>query len=133
MSKPVRAILLCMLFAPLLFAHSAFWLTWPQAKVASQKSQKLILLKIEQDGCHYCEDMERKVFKDAAMQSWIKKAFEPVSINVTHQKVPLGLSLSITPSFYIIAPDMSIKKFIPGSWSKKDFKSLLTPLIKDTK
>lgn len=77
------------------------------------------------DGCHYCDEMQRAVFDDAAMAARIEERFVPVKVNLLHETMPLGLKVAMTPSFYFLTADAKVIKFVPGSWNREDFSTFL--------
>lgn len=134
MNKRLISLILILGFLLLslpLFAKQELWKFYPEALEDAQKSGKLILLKAYQEQCHYCENMERNVFSDSAFSQWLREHFEPTAVNITHETMPLGLKVTITPSFYILDKNLKLVKRIPGSWSLKDFKSLLIKYTKE--
>ena len=89
-----------------------------------KKSNKIIMIDVVRTGCHYCEDMDKKVFQNAAMSRWLDERFISVKMNLDKEKLPLGIKVNFTPTFYFINRDNKIVKTIPGSWNIEDFKDL---------
>ena len=98
--------------------------SYEEALSLQKKSKKIIMIDIVRDGCHYCEDMDRDVFDNAAMNKWIEERFISVKMNVDREKLPLDIKVSFTPMFYFINAEGKIVKKIPGSWNIEDFKDL---------
>jgi thioredoxin-related protein len=109
----------------LLFSSGIEWKSWSDALALSKKKHKIIMIEAVRDGCHYCEDMQRDVFSDKRMSDFIQKRFIGVRINIAHQKMPLDIEVSMTPTFYFISEDKKIIKVVPGSWNREDFKNML--------
>ncbi|WP_052746162.1 thioredoxin family protein [Sulfurovum lithotrophicum] len=90
---------------------------------------KTILIKATAPHCRYCKKMEKRVFSDAEVIDLLKKSFIVLHVDVSKQPLPLGLSVSMTPTFFFVFADQqseSVKtKRIPGSWSKEDFLEIL--------
>ncbi len=82
------------------------------------------MLDIVRTGCHYCTDMEKKVFDDKEMSKWIEERFIPVKLNKSVETLPLGLKVMFTPTFYFVDKEGKILKRVPGSWNIQDFKDL---------
>lgn len=114
-----------MLGAASLFAQGVSWISWDEALEATQKTGKIIMIDAVRDGCHFCDDMEQAVFEDAEMAAYIEACFIPVKINLSSDKMPLELTVPMTPSFYFIEGESKLLKMIPGSWNKEDFRSFL--------
>ena len=100
------------------------WRTWEQGLAEAGKTQKPILVSFVRDGCHYCHDMERSVFDDAAMGEWVTSCFVPVKINLSERKPPFEARIPMTPTFVLLKPDGTVIKTVPGSWNIPDFKAL---------
>ena len=89
-----------------------------------KQNKKIIMLDAMRTDCHYCIDMERNVFDDPEMAKWIQKRFIPVKVNLDIDKLPLGLEVYFTPTFFFIDSNQKILKKVPGSWNIQDFKDL---------
>ena len=112
----------------LIFSMSWLWgvelHTYKEALEIQKKSEKIIMLKIVRNNCHYCEDMQTEVCENEKMAKWLEERFIVVKVNLDKQEAPLGIKVSFTPSFYFINRDEKIVKKIPGSWNIEDFKDL---------
>ena len=114
----------------LILVFSASWLfavefyTFAEAQSMQKKNNKIIMLKIVRNDCHYCKDMQTEVCENAKMAKWLEERFIVVKVNLDKQEAPLGIKVSFTPSFYFINRDEKIVKKIPGSWNIEDFKDL---------
>jgi thioredoxin-related protein len=104
------------------------WQSYDEALKKQQKNHKLIMIDTVRTGCRYCDNMDKEVFQEANMSAWIEERFIPVKINITTQKLPLGLKTSFTPTFYFIDSRQNVVKTIAGAWSSEDFKSLTEKL-----
>jgi len=119
----VNRIVLALLMVVL--SLSAFELkTYESALAQQKKTNKLIMIEVVREGCHYCEDMDRDVFANKEMSEWIAKRFIPIKISLNKQDLPLGLKVTFTPTFYFVDKNQKIVKKIPGAWNMEDFKSL---------
>ena len=106
-------------------ANALEWQSYESALNAAKKSGKIIMIDAVRTGCHYCEEMERAVFDDRNVSAWIEARFVPVKINISNEKMPLEINVSMTPTFYFINADEKIIKKIPGAWDWIDFHSML--------
>ena len=100
------------------------WNSYDAALKKQKLSHKPIMIDVVRTNCHYCKDMDKAVFEDKAMAQWIDERFIPVKINLDYEQLPLGLSVSFTPTFYFVDENHQILKKVPGSWNIEDFKSL---------
>lgn len=100
------------------------WKSYDAALIEQKSSHKPIMIDVVRTNCHYCINMEKAVFEDTKMSEWIEERFIPVKINMDNDKLPLGLSVSFTPTFYFVDEKHNILKKIPGSWNIEDFKDL---------
>lgn len=89
-----------------------------------KKSNKIIMIDIVRSNCHYCKDMDKKVFDNKEMTKWIESRFIPVKLNLDFDKLPLGINVYFTPTFFFVDKNHKIVKKIPGSWGIQDFKDL---------
>ncbi|MFT7003807.1 MAG: thioredoxin-related protein [Sulfurimonas sp.] len=117
-----KLILILLLSSYSLFAVEFY--SYKDALEIQKKSKKIIMIEIVRTGCHYCEDMHRNVFENQEMSKWLDDRFIPVKINLDNEKLPLGLEVNFTPTFYFINEEKDILKMIPGSWNIQDFKDL---------
>ena len=100
------------------------WMSYDDGLKLQEKNQKIIMIDVIRTDCHYCIDMDNKVFEDKEMQKWLLERFIPVKLNLDKDKMPLGIKTSFTPSFFFVDKNQTIVKTIPGSWNIEDFKSL---------
>jgi thioredoxin-related protein len=104
------------------------WKSYEEALELQKKTNKLIMIDVVRDNCRFCTNMDRDVFEDQEMSVWLESRFIPVKLNLDHDKLPLGIQVHFTPTFYFIDNANAIKKKIPGSWNIEDFKSMTKDL-----
>ena len=117
-----KIVLILLMSAVSLFAlefHS-----YEEALQLQKKNGKIIMIDVMRTDCHYCKDMQAKVFDDVAMSTWLEKRFIPVKLNLDFDELPLGIHVYFTPTFFFIDADQKVIKKIPGSWNIQDFKDL---------
>lgn len=100
------------------------WMSYEEALKVQSKTSKIIMIDVVRSDCHYCIDMDKKVFKNQEMSKWLEERFIPVKINLDRDKMPLNIKTSFTPSFFFVNKNSEIVKKVPGSWNIEDFKSL---------
>jgi thioredoxin-related protein len=115
---------LCLIFFVFALGSATEWRSYEQALKEQQVTHKIIMIDVVRTNCHYCNDMEAVVFQDKEMTKWIEKRFIPVKVNMDNEKLPLGLSVSFTPTFIFVDEKHAIIKKIPGSWNIEDFRDL---------
>lgn len=115
---------LLLLLSVALSLYAVQWRDYQSALKEQKISNKPIMLDIVRTGCHYCTDMEKKVFDDKEMSKWIEERFIPVKLNKSVETLPLGLKVMFTPTFYFVDKEGKILKRVPGSWNIQDFKDL---------
>jgi len=98
--------------------------SYKEAVSLQKQIKKTILLGVVRTDCHYCEDMEENFFSDPEMLKYLDDKFIMAKINISKEKLPLGLTVNFTPTFFILNTDLKVIKTIPGSWNKQDFKDL---------
>jgi thioredoxin-related protein len=98
--------------------------SYKDALKLQQQNGKIIMIDVVRTDCHYCADMQKKVFDDKEMSEWLQKRFIPVKLNLDFDELPLGIHVYFTPTFFFIDSDQKVIKKIPGSWNIQDFKDL---------
>ena len=100
------------------------WKSYDMALKEQKLSHKPIMIDVVRTGCHYCSKMEKNVFEDKEMAKWIEKRFIPVKLDLDTDRLPLGITVMFTPTFYFVNSKQEIIKRVPGSWNIQDFKDL---------
>ena len=98
--------------------------SYDEALKLQKQNGKIIMIDVIRTNCHYCEDMQRKVFENKEMSAWLEKRFIPVQLNLDFDELPLGLHVYFTPTFFFLNKEHKIVKKMPGSWNIQDFKDL---------
>jgi len=104
--------------------HQSLELLLKEAK----ESGKYLIVEASSPTCHYCQKMDRDVFSDLEVQKLLRKYFILAKINVKTSSLPKRLAKlyrHITPSFFIFDANGTIIAHYPGSWTRKDFLSIL--------
>ncbi len=122
-----------LLFLCFVSLSGAEWMNYEDALKLQARTGKIIMIDIVRTNCHYCVDMEKAVFDDKEMHKWLEKRFIMAKVNLDHEKAPLGIKTTFTPSFFFIDKNQKIVKKFPGSWNIEDFKDLTRKIIKDKK
>jgi len=95
-----------------------------------KKSDRLMMLKLTSENCHFCKKMDREVLVDKEVKYFLNKNFILLNINVKKEKLPLPLDYTVTPTFFFIDKHENIIYRIQGAWNKKDFLELLSMVLK---
>jgi thioredoxin-related protein len=103
---------------------------YQKALKTAKKEDKIILLKLTREHCHFCKKMDREVFAETEVREALNKDFTVVEIDIGKEELPLGLKKGMTPTFVFVHKDEEIMAKIPGSWSKKDFLDILKEAVK---
>ena len=98
--------------------------TYKEALSIQKKSHKVIMVDIVRTGCHYCERMNKNVLQDPEFSKWLDKRFISAQINLDNEKLPKGMHIDFTPTFYFLDYQGKIIKKVPGSWTIQDFRDL---------
>ncbi len=104
--------------------HQSLELLLKEAK----ESGKYLIVEASSPTCHYCKKMDRDVFSDLEVQRLLRKNFIIAQINVKSSSLPKRLAKvyrHITPSFFILDSNGTLIAHYPGSWTRKDFLSIL--------
>jgi thioredoxin-related protein len=116
------------LFLLLILSISSLWsvefYSYEEALKLQKKNNKVMMIDVMRTDCHYCSEMEEKVFDNPEMSQWIEKRFIPVKLNLDFDELPLGLHVYFTPTFFFVDKNQKVIKKVPGSWNIQDFKDL---------
>ena len=96
----------------------------------AKKEDKIILLKLTREHCHFCKKMDQEVFSDTDIRDALNKNFKVVEIDIGKETLPLGLKKGMTPTFVFVSKNEKIMAKIPGAWTKKDFLEILKEAVK---
>ncbi len=99
--------------------------TFSEALTQAKKEHKIILLEIYENGCKYCEKMERDVFPKEKVIDKLNSDFILVKINGDEQELPLNLTLQMAPMHVFVSEDKDIKDMTFGFLETDDFLKLL--------
>ncbi len=127
----MNKLLIVLYLASLIHLEAVEWMSLDDGLAKAQKSHKLIMIDVVRDRCHFCVNMDKNVFDDKKISQWIHSCFIPVKLNLSHQKLPNGFKVEVTPSFLFMNEKLELIKKIQGSWDSKDFQALSKNLCKD--
>jgi thioredoxin-related protein len=112
----------------LIFGVATLWgvefHSYEDALKLQEKSKKVIMVDIMRTHCRYCEDMDKKVLRDPEFSKWLDARFISAKINLDDEKIPKGMRVDFTPTFYFVNHKGEILKRVPGSWTIQDFRDL---------
>jgi thiol-disulfide isomerase/thioredoxin len=94
----------------------------------AKKSGKYLIVEASSPYCHYCKRMDEKVLSDPEVQKVLQKNFILAEVNVQSVSLPKRLAKvyrHITPSFFFLDANGTLIGHYPGSWTRKDFLSIL--------
>ena len=88
--------------------NGVHWLTYEQGLEKQRELKKPMLLLFHLSYCYRCKDMERKVYKDSKVISFINQHFIPVEVDLDKEKQTAKLfEVNYTPTHVFVAPDGS--------------------------
>ncbi|WP_169308521.1 thioredoxin family protein [Nitratifractor salsuginis] len=94
----------------------------------AKRSGKYLIVEASSPYCHYCKRMDREVLSDPEVQKLLRKHFIMAEVNVQSTALPeqlVKVYRHITPSFFILDGNGTLLGHYPGSWTRKDFLSIL--------
>ena len=101
------------------------YLPYDDALRIAKIEQKMIMIKMIAEHCHYCKKMDIEVMEEPEIVEALKKDFVSVEIDVERDEIPLELRKMMTPSFVFVTNNEDVVSIVPGSWTKEDFLGLL--------
>jgi len=85
------------------------WLTYEQGLEKQRELKKPMLIFFHLPYCYRCKNMERKVYKNSEIISYINQHFIPVEVDLDKEKQTAKLfETDYTPTHVFIAPDGSV-------------------------
>jgi len=105
-------------------------IAYEKALKVAKDEDKIILIKLTREHCHFCKKMEREVFSNGEIIEAINKDFTVVKIDIGKEELPLNLKKGMTPTFIFVNKDEKIMGKIPGAWTQKDFVEILKEAVK---
>ncbi len=108
------------------------YVSFENAVKKAKREDKIILVKATAPHCRYCVKMD-KICHDKDIVKLLNESFVIVPVDLGEETLPLGLHVSMTPTFFFIFVDKNSDKVkikrIPGAWSKEDFMDILKESI----
>ncbi len=98
--------------------------TFDEALAQAKKEHKIILLEVYETNCKFCKRMESEVFPKESVIKALEKDFILLKMNGDKQKLPLGITLQMTPMHVFITENKDIDMTF-GFLEEKDFLKLL--------
>lgn len=106
--------------------HGVHWLTYKQGVEVQRELKKPMLLFFHLPYCYRCKQMERRVFEDPQVISFINRQFIPVMVDLDKEKQTVKLfEVDYTPTSIFIAPDGSRALREKGVITKSRFERML--------
>ncbi len=99
--------------------------TFSEAVAQAKKEHKIILLEVYATNCPFCEKMESETFTQDSVIEELEDNFILVKINGDEEKIPLGITMQMTPMHVFITETEDIKDMTFGFLGEKDFLELL--------
>ena len=98
--------------------------TFDEALAQAKKEHKIILLEVYETNCKFCKKMESEVFPKESVIKALEEDFIILKMNGDKQKLPLGITLQMTPMHVFITEKKDIDMTF-GFLEEKDFLKLL--------
>lgn len=106
--------------------NGVHWLTYEQGLEKQKELNKPMLLFFHLPYCYRCKEMERKVYRDAKVVSFINEQFIPVELDLDKEKpTAKRFAIDYTPTHVFIAPDGSTALRQKDVIGKARFKRML--------
>jgi len=106
--------------------NSPQYVGFESALKQAKNENKLIMIKGSSEHCHFCKKMDREVFSEKEVRDVLERDFISVEIDVYKEKLPLGITYKVTPTYFFIDASGKIVKTVPGSFDKGDFLDILS-------
>ncbi len=112
--------------------QGVYWLTYQQGLEKQQELKKPMLLFFHLPYCYRCKDMERKVFADSKVITFINQNFIPVIVDMDKEKqTAKQFEVNYTPTNVFIAPDGSTVLRGKGAIGKSRLERMLEYVAKE--
>ena len=111
--------------------------TFKEAVKKAKREHKIVIIKATAPHCRYCAKMDKEVLVDKEINDLLNKEFIVVPVDLSKEELPMGLRVSMTPTFFFVFVDKVKDTFktkrIPGAWNKEDFFNILHEAIQANK
>ena len=98
------------------------------------KEHKMVLIKVEADGCEPCMELDQELASNKTLRKMINKYTKAIKINTSYESVPLGLTNMGTPTVFVINPKTeSILVKLEGIDAIKDLEDSLRTVTSESK
>ena len=91
----------------------------------AKKQDKIILVEATSSFCHYCKKMDREVLSSEEVKKLLDSKFLILKVDLYKDKIPLGIQVSVTPTYIFIDKNKKLLNIVKGVWSKKEFIDIL--------
>ena len=119
------------LFIGVVLSSNLFGIDWNKVSKEAIKENKLILVSIEKKDCHYCEKMDKEIFKQKKYMKQIDKNYIQEVVIYGNDKLPANLKVQYFPSNFVLNPkDFSVVDEFVGYIKSDDFVSFLDEVYK---
>ena len=96
------------------------------------KEHKMVLIKVEADNCHPCEELDEMLASNKNIRKMINKYTKAIKINTSYESVPLGLSNMGTPTVFVINPKTEgVLMQLEGALALEDLEDSLRALTSE--
>jgi len=120
-----------LLFIGVVLSSNLFGIDWNKVSKEAIKENKLILVSIEKKDCHYCEKMDKEIFKQKKYMKQIDKNYIQEVVIYGNDKLPANLKVQYFPSNFVLNPkDFSVVDEFVGYIKSDDFVSFLDEVYK---
>lgn len=127
-----KILILLTLSAITLFADLEIYSDFENAKVESEKEQKILMLMISSEQCPTCEYMKDIVFEDENVIEYLNGHFVTMIGDLDAKNYPEQYKAFGTPTYYFIDPKTGEKigRQVAGGANAKDFLAKLKEINK---
>jgi glyoxylase-like metal-dependent hydrolase (beta-lactamase superfamily II) len=79
--------------------------SYETAKYYAKKEKKIVLLKVRSNHCPFCDELDSVMQGSSSIRKIVNQNFKMIYLNVSIDKLPLGIQVKKIPSLVLIRPD----------------------------
>ncbi len=108
--------------------------SYETAKYYAKREKKIILLKVRSNYCPFCDELDGVMQRSRSIRKIVNENFKMIYLNISMDKLPLGIQVKKIPSLVLIRPDKEkVVKIITNFKSVGELLSMIKAGVQEGK